>query len=164
VNWADYTIIGIVVVSAGFGMMRGFVKEAFSLAGWVLAFWVALSFSDALVRTFMGAWGIAPTLKIVVSFTLLFAVTMALSTLVNYLVGQVVDKAGLSGTDRAVGVLFGVARGGIIVAVLVLMLGMTSWGQTAWWREAVTIRPIAQFAVWMRDTVGTEWGGKSASG
>ena len=44
----DWIIVGILVISAGISIIRGFVKEAISLATWVLAFWVALAFAAKL--------------------------------------------------------------------------------------------------------------------
>ena len=44
--WVDYAIIAILVVSAGISVLRGFLREALSLLGWVFAFWLALTFAD----------------------------------------------------------------------------------------------------------------------
>jgi len=46
--WIDYVIIGIIALSAIISIVRGFVKEVLSLAAWILAFWVALTFSPQL--------------------------------------------------------------------------------------------------------------------
>lgn len=36
--WVDYTILGIIGLSSLVSLMRGFVKEAMSLAVWIAAF------------------------------------------------------------------------------------------------------------------------------
>lgn len=43
-NWVDFTIIGVIVLSALISIVRGFVREALSLISWVLAFFVASRF------------------------------------------------------------------------------------------------------------------------
>ena len=50
--WVDYAIIAILVLSAGISVLRGFLKEAISLLGWVLAFWLALTFADDISGLF----------------------------------------------------------------------------------------------------------------
>ena len=43
--WIDYAIVGLIGISLVIGLIRGFVKEAFSLAMWGVAIWVGLNFS-----------------------------------------------------------------------------------------------------------------------
>ena len=59
--------------------------------------------------------------------------------LLAHFFGAVVEKTGLSGTDRAIGMVFGIARGGVIVTVLVLLAKLTSLPEDPWWSEAVLI-------------------------
>ena len=40
----DIIIVGLIAFSILISLWRGFVSEALSLAGWVLAFWVASNF------------------------------------------------------------------------------------------------------------------------
>ena len=41
-TWLDYAVIGVFVVSVGWGIWRGLVREVMSLAGWVIAFLATL--------------------------------------------------------------------------------------------------------------------------
>ena len=43
--WIDYAILAIVGISGVISLMRGFIREALSLAGWIAAFWMAIAFS-----------------------------------------------------------------------------------------------------------------------
>ena len=43
--WVDYAIIGLILISSVIGLLRGFIREAFSLVIWVIAIWVGLTFS-----------------------------------------------------------------------------------------------------------------------
>ena len=80
-----------------------------------------------------------------------------LTALVNYLAGQLVEKTGLSGTDRMLGVIFGVARGGVIVAILVLLAGFTAVPQDAWWGQSMLIHHFQEMAIWIRSYLPAEF-------
>ncbi|MCW8829798.1 MAG: CvpA family protein [Gammaproteobacteria bacterium] len=148
-NWVDYSILAIIAVSVLISLWRGFTKEALSLAGWIVAAWVALTFSDKL-QPLLEPHITVPSLRLIVAFAALFIVTLFLAGLVNYLAVQLIKKTGLSGTDRMAGILFGVARGVLVVALLVLVGGMTPVPQDPWWREAQLLHYFQDIAVWMQ--------------
>ena len=150
--WVDIVITGIIVISALFSLMRGFVREALSLAGWLASFWVALTFSGDLAEFFLSGISV-PSLRITVAFTILFVLTLVIMALINKLASQLVKKSGLSGTDRMIGMIFGVVRGALIVSVLVLLAGFTAMPQDLWWQESVLIDVFHEFATWLRYTL-----------
>ena len=51
--WVDIVISGIIVISALFSLMRGFVREALSLVGWIIASWLALTFAGDVAELFL---------------------------------------------------------------------------------------------------------------
>lgn len=153
--WVDFVIPGIIVISALFSLMRGFVREALSLIGWLAAFWVALTFSGSLAQEFLMSIGL-PSVRMVVAFTLLFVVALVLTAILNRLAGQLVKRTGLTGTDRMIGMVFGVARGVVLVAVIVLMAGMTALPQDPWWQESYLIDIFEQLAVWLQHNVAPD--------
>lgn len=148
-NGLDWIILAIVVVSGLISIVRGFVKEAISLTSWVLAFWVALAFAAKLAILMPDALE-SPTVRWVAAAVCLFMVTLIVGGLANFLISTLVEKTGLSGTDRALGVAFGVMRGIAIVAILVLVIGDTAMREANWWRDS-TLRPyLDPVAAWMR--------------
>ena len=156
--WVDCVIPGIIVLSALFSLMRGFVREALSLIGWVAAFWLALRYANPLAELFLSSITI-PSLRIITAFTILFVLTLMLAALVNHLAGHLVKRTGLTGTDRAVGIVFGIARGGVVVSILVLLAGLTSLPQDPWWGESMMIGHFESFALWMQSTIAPEING-----
>ena len=147
--WVDYFILAIIAVSALLSLWRGFIKEALSLASWVAALWVAMLFFDDLGR-YLAQWIETNSVRSAVAFVILFVGTVIAGGIVNFLVGKLVEKSGLTATDRALGVLFGVARGVVIVSVLVMLAGLTPVPQDAWWGESLLLGHFQEMAMWLR--------------
>lgn len=154
-NWVDYLIIAIIAISALISLVRGFVREVLSIVVWVAAFWLAVTFARPLAGL-LSNYIASATLQIATAFAVIFIGTLLLGAVVNFLAGQLVGRTGLSGTDRAIGVVFGAGRGLILTALLILALGLTRVPQESWWRQSVLIgwlQPmVCEFAVgeWMR--------------
>ena len=159
--WVDFFIPVIILISALFSLMRGFVREALSLLGWVAAFWIALRFANTLAELFLSSITI-PSIRIVVAFTILFVLTLILAALINHLASHVVERTGLTGTDRMIGVIFGIARGAVVVSILVLLAGLTTIPEDPWWEESVMIGHFEQLAIWLQSTVAPELAEKFA--
>lgn len=150
--WIDIVIIALIILSAVLSLFRGFVKEALALASWLVAFWVAMVFHEDLAAV-LSQWLEEPSVQKIAAFSILFISVLLLGALVNYLAGKLVDKTGLTGTDRMLGVVFGVARGGVIVAVLVLLAGLTALPQDSWWQESRFLGYFQDFAIWIHDLI-----------
>ena len=151
----DMVILGVVLLSALISLVRGFVREAFSLAVWILAFWVSWSFFRDLevpLRDFIGS----PTARLGIAFGILMIVTLALGGLVNYLIIQLVERTGMSGTDRLIGMVFGAARGVLLVAVLVLLAGLTPLPSEDWWMGSTLVAYFQELAFWLLDLLPPE--------
>lgn len=146
--WIDYVILGVIGLSTIISLVRGFVREALSLVVWVFAFWVAWTFFRELADH-LGVFSV-PSVRLGVAFAILFIATLIVGALVNYLIGQLVDKTGLSGTDRLIGMLFGAARGALLIAVLVLLAGLTPFPEDPWWQESRLLGHFQELATWLK--------------
>jgi len=153
--WIDVVILALIALSAILSLFRGFVREALALASWLIALWVAMSFYRELA-TVLAQWIQTPSAQQLVAFALLFICVLLLGTLVNYLVGKLVDRTGLTGTDRMLGIVFGVARGAFIVALLVLFAGFTPMPQDPWWQDSQLLVYFEDLAMWMRNFLPAE--------
>jgi membrane protein required for colicin V production len=148
--WIDIAIIALVVLSAVLSLFRGFVKEALALASWLVALWVAMLFYADLAVV-LSQWIAEPSLQNIAAFSILFISVLLLGALVNYLAGKLVVKTGLTGTDRMLGAVFGVARGAFIVALMVLFAGLTPMPQDPWWQDSQLLGYFQEFAMWIRE-------------
>lgn len=133
-NWADLVLLGILALSTLVGLMRGFVVEALSLAVWVAAFWLAFLYGDRVAALFAAVD--APSARLFLGYAAVFLAAILVGGLLTWLVGKLVSSTGLSGTDRLLGLVFGLARGAALACVVVLLLGFTPMPQDPWWRES----------------------------
>ena len=148
-NWADYTILVIIAISAVLSLFRGYVKEMLALVAWAAAFWVAFAFADRGAALLAGHID-TPSARLAIAFLVLFLATLLVGGLVNYLAGKLVEKTGLTSTDRMMGLIFGLVRGVAVVAIIVLLAGLTPVPHDPWWRESQLIGHFQQLALWMR--------------
>ncbi|SDB48088.1 membrane protein required for colicin V production [Pseudidiomarina indica] len=133
--WIDITILVIIGISTLISLTRGFVKEALSLAIWIAAFFIAKFFYLDLAMLFTG---IEDTmLRNAAAVTALFVATLIVGSVVNYLIGRLVESTGLTGTDRLLGGIFGAIRGILIVAALLFFMdSFTGLSDEQWWEES----------------------------
>jgi membrane protein required for colicin V production len=141
-NWVDYTILVIIGLSVAVSFVRGFVREALSLVIWVAAFWIAFTFSNTLSSLLVNTIHSAG-IRWLAAFGGLVIITLILGAMLNYLIGQVVDKTGLGGTDRILGVAFGIVRGMLLVTVLIMMARLVSLAPDAHAANAVATNAVS---------------------
>ncbi|MFT5294200.1 MAG: membrane protein required for colicin V production [Colwellia sp.] len=145
--WIDYAILAVVGISTLISLVRGFVKEAVSLVIWISAFFIASQFYVNLSSLLTSIPD--QTLRNAAAIAILFITTLILGALVNYLIGQLVSKTGLSGTDRVLGLVFGALRGVLISsAVLFFMDAFTPASSTTWWTSSQLIPEFTLIVEW----------------
>ena len=142
----DYIIVAAFLVSVLIGLFRGFFKEALSLVTWILALWVALNFSQ-LLEPMLGSIG-SEALRLWAARLLTFLLVLIAGGLLNALIGILVAKTGLSGTDRVLGMVFGGARGVLLVGILVLVFRLMELDREPWWEQSRLVplgEPVANW-------------------
>ncbi|HYD33415.1 MAG TPA: CvpA family protein [Methylophilaceae bacterium] len=137
----DYVFLTIIGLSVLISIMRGFVREVLALAGWIVAFVVAKTYCLELAQALPAAIPGEP-LRILAAFLILFLAVLLITSLVAIALSLLFRQVGLNWVDRLMGALFGLARGGIIALVLVLIGGLTSLPQDTRWRNAMFSAPL----------------------
>jgi len=142
----DLAILFLLAVSAAVGAWRGFVRESLSLVAWILAFWVAFHFLDRAELLFAG-YVDELILRRAAAFTALFLGTLLAVSIASAVLYRMFSATGITGTDRTLGGLFGLARGAVIIGALILAAGATPLPDSDWWGEsalAPRFTPLAQ--------------------
>lgn len=152
-NGADWAIIAIILISALISLMRGFVREALSLGTWALAFVIAVSFHSSMESLLSSAVS-KPYVRELLAYVILFGGGLLVGGIATNLLVLLVEKTGLSGTDRMLGMVFGAARGFIVVLVLVIMAPavLTDIDQDQWWQQSALIPEFTAMQSWSEQT------------
>jgi len=143
--WIDYALAAVVIVSTCISLFRGFFKEALSLVNWVAALWLSWQLGPLLASGLAGFIG-DPVLQMWVARLLILIGVLILGGLVSKLVALVLNSSGLTGTDRALGMVFGFGRGIILAGLLVVVLEFLGFNQSAWWEQSKLIPYTAPIA------------------
>ena len=148
----DLAAITVVVVSAGWGIWRGFTREVMSLAGWVLAFLAANAVAGTL-GDMLPASIASPEVRVLIAFVVVVVLVLIAAAVVGMAVSKFLKSAGLSGVDRTLGGLFGLARGIVILLAFTIVAGLTSLPRQALWKESVAAgmatRTVTQLTAWL---------------
>ncbi len=150
----DYVILGIIIASMLISVVRGFVKEALSLVGLVLAGFIAYFFSDGFADLFLTSISDS-TVRGLIAAVVLLVLTLVVSGVVNFFAGQLVKRTGLSGTDRFIGIIFGLLRGVVFIVVIVLIavqfVTIPKLNKIIWWHDSIMIQNFQALAIWFKD-------------
>ena len=136
----DYVVLFVVAVSLIIGMWRGVVGEIIALVAWVLAFFAARWWGSLVAEGFTSIAD--PALRLVAGWVTIFVAVLVVMALLRLAVRSLLKALGMTLTDRLLGIIFGAARGLVIVLVLVAVGGMTSLPKEKWWSEAYFSAPL----------------------
>ncbi|MHA7833037.1 MAG: CvpA family protein [Algiphilus sp.] len=155
-NWVDYCVIAAVVVSAFIGVLRGFVREALNLSSWVLAVVAAILFGPVVDGWLVGLIALDPA-RLIAAYLAVFIGTLIVGSVVTYLVASAIRGTPFSGADRALGALFGTARGLLLVILVIAGAGLTVLEREPWWQSSVLVQSLEPYAAWAREQLPREW-------
>lgn len=141
----DYAVLGIIGISILISLMRGAVREILSLAGWILAFYIARTYASQVVPLL--PYDIpSEKLKMLAAFLILFLAVLLVTSLVSIALSGLLKEVGLGWLNRLLGGVFGLLRGLLIVTVLVLLAGMTQLPKDERWANAMFSAPLEALA------------------
>ena len=141
----DFAVIAIVGLSVLLSVIRGLVREVLALAAWVVAF-VAANLLAGAAAQWMPEGLPTEELRLLAGFLSVFIGVLIAMSLLAMLASKLVKSAGLGMEDRLLGAGFGLARGLLVVMILVLLAGLTPLPRQAVWRNAVLSDPLEGFA------------------
>ena len=141
----DYAVLTIVGGSVLLSIFRGFVREVLALAAWIVAF-LAASMLGKTVAGWLATTIADESMRVLVAFLAVFLAALLSMSLIALAVSGLMRKAGLGLEDRLLGSFFGLARGMLIVMVLVLLAGLTALPRQPAWTDAMLSAPLEALA------------------
>ena len=147
----DIIVLALVAASALIGLFRGLMREVLSLVIWASAILGAMALGPPV-----GDWLAlgSPAANAVAGYAAVFVAVLVVGAVVQRLVAKAVDATGLSGADRALGLVFGGARGlAISLAVFILMRPFAQ--DAAWWQASFAPPLLAEFEGELLELMGS---------
>ncbi len=164
----DAIILGVLLVSAVFAFLRGFIRETLTILGVVGGLAASLAFGKQLVPL-MSQWigvdknakdpqlmlGIVPYTVVadVLAYGSIFLIVVIVLSIISNLLAKGARTLGLGPIDRTLGVIFGIARGVLVLAVLYLLpyLLFPEDTRKEWFKDSRTIVYIESTAAWLSE-------------
>ena len=147
-NRFDYAIIATLALSVLVGLWRGFIGEVMALVCWALAFWVAWMFGPVLAEQFSASISV-PSVRVMLGYAICFIAVLIAGAIVGYLLRKLVSGSGLSGTDRLLGMVFGLVRGFVLVVLVIVLMKFTPVVRDDWWQNSRMLPTFERSASWM---------------
>ncbi len=147
-NTIDFVLLAIIGLSALLGTLRGFVGVVASVVTWVGASWFAFRHGAEL-----GYWfsddGQPGATELLGGYVAAFVAVVVVVGLVGWFLRRLLHSIGLSGLDRMLGFVLGIARGGLIACVLVLLMAFSALPREPPWKQSVLLPVLIPGAEWM---------------
>jgi membrane protein required for colicin V production len=150
---ADVFIVAVVLASTVFGVIRGFVREAVSLVCWVGGIWAAWVFGP-MIEPHLGGLLAAPAVRPWIGRAVVLVGVLLLGALIGLILGRFTRGLGLGMLDRGIGILFGFARGMVLVGVIVICGELLHLDHEHWWGRSKLIPYGEGVGDWLRAMVG----------
>jgi len=128
-------------------MYRGFIKESLSLIAWLLAAASAWFLADKVGSLLHGLIA-EPTLRVIAGFALIFVVIFVLTAIAKHYLHQFfMSRVYLKIPNYLLGGVIGGLRGGFIIIVVFLVMGLTTLPKQDWWRSSLLVPSIQSVAL-----------------
>jgi membrane protein required for colicin V production len=154
-NWVDYAILGVILLSALVGVGRGLIREVVSLGVWIAAILIAWLFHREAAELLVPYLS-QPSVRLAAAFVGLVLGTLVLGAVLGAFLSAVIETTGLGGVDRVLGLFFGAARGVVIVAMAVFLASFTPMPEDSWWQESRFVGQFQTVADWLIGLVPEE--------
>jgi membrane protein required for colicin V production len=155
----DAAVLVIVVVSTLVALVRGVVREAVALGSWIAGIVLAFMFTVPLAAALPWLQD-SPVAKHVLAFALILIGVLVAGALIGTLLSKMMRAVGLGLLDRALGAVFGVARGVAVILLFVLVAGLTTLPRAEWWQNAATAPYFVAGALALRPWLPPAWAGR----
>lgn len=121
-NWVDYVLLALIVVSMVFGSRRGVIRETMGLIAFVVGVVFATHYIDWLASGVAQRMAISPVLVSFVGFVVLVVFVFLVFRILALIFYRVASVERLGKVDHMGGALVGVLRGWIMLGFFLFLL------------------------------------------
>lgn len=122
-NVLDIVFILIILVFSIIATAKGFVKEIFNKASWILGIILGIIFCKKL-SPFLESFVKSPTLRTLLAFLLIFMLVFLILQIIKTIIGHAFDTEIMGGLDKALGFFFGIIEGLAVVMLILVLLNV----------------------------------------
>ena len=122
-TYVDGIALAVLAISALAGLVRGLVREVLGLLAWIIAAWGAVQLYPSIAPTTHG-WFSDPTTGDILAYAIGFIVLLILFSVLANLVARFTKFSTFGGVDRTLGLLFGLARGAVVLVLAYILVGL----------------------------------------
>ena len=84
-------------------------------------------------------------------------IALSVGGMINFIVGKLIKKTGLTGTDRFFGLFFGAFRGLIAIIAITFFVKATPLSEDPWWQESRLVPQFSKVSEWVRSQMPEEF-------
>ena len=154
-NALDFLLIGILLVSLIWGLFRGLVREVLALGSWVLAGWLSWRYG-ATLGDYLMAWLSSERLSYFAGLGLVFIGSLVAFTLISRVAYKQFRISGLTAMNRALGAIFGIARGVVVSTLLLFGAQFSPATEANWYRDSELVPYFAPLLEFTDDVVSRQ--------
>lgn len=155
-TWVDDVICAVLLISVIVGGLRGFTRETFSLATWIVAFWLAWRFG-ARTGSLFGAHITNTGLRLYLGYAAIFIAVLLGGAVISAILVRLVRSSPLAGVDRSLGAGLGLLRGLLLVVASIMLAAVNGERHSDWWRQSLIVPRLAPVASDLRTLVPDRW-------
>lgn len=155
-NWLDYGILAVVVLSILIGFVRGFTREFLGLGTWVLAILLSVAFGPPAAAA-LGGQIEHPLIRAGVAYGGLFLGGLLIGGVLTAVLVTHIRESRFSTADRTLGSGLGLIRGVLLVGLAVLLGSTVGFDDETWWQGAYLIDPAKVIADGLGAVIPESW-------
>jgi len=148
----DIAIVVVMLVSVVTGFSRGFVRELFAIGLWGIAIFTSLHYSPVL-GGMLKPWIAQDQLRSIIAFVAFLAFILLVGGLIVSTISFLIHKSGLSGTDRILGMVFGILRAIFVVALLFVVLDLSGIQLGSYQKQSKLYPQFTNVIAWVQSLI-----------
>lgn len=140
----DLVILGVLIVSAALAAWRGFTHEVLSIGSWVgaaIVMFIGAPYAVPLAAVYIDSETIAK----IAAYAAVFVIALIPLSYISYRISQGVRDSAIGPVDRLLGLVFGVARGLVVIGIgFLVFTSLVGESRLPDWFKDARLRPLME--------------------